>query len=331
MSAALKKELTDITSCNPKRNEEEQAYLGRLVSAIANLDDSDWDSLSPEAQDWYNDAAEAANKGKPIKGFVEAEEPAKPSRGSRAAKKDEPADDDKEEEEDIKVGDKVTAVTKRGKEITGKVVEIEGETLIVETEDGDEEEVDTTKLKSLAVHQEEKPKSGRGSRAAKKDEPADDDSDDAADDVQVGDKVTATTKRGKSYAGEVVEIDEEVVVIEDAEGEEHELDRSKLAELAKQEEKPARKARGSRATKEEASEKPARAPKVSKEDNGGVSVTTRIRELILDDVDAEIPDIEKALKKEKLAYKEATLKLIYGEVHRLLDMLKERKLLKAAR
>lgn len=330
MSAALKKELTEVTSCTPKRNEEEQDYLGRLVSAIANLDDADWDSLSSEAQDWYNDAAEAANKGKPIKGFIEDEEPAKPSRGSRAAKKEEPQDSVKEEEEDIKVGDKVIAVTKRGKEITGKVVEIEGETLIIETEDGDEEEVDTTKLKSLAVQQEEKPKSGRGSRDAKKEEP-DDDPEDAADDIQVGDKVTATTKRGKEITGEVVEIDDDVVVIEDAEGEEHELDRAKLAELVKQEEKPSRKARGSRAAKEEASEKPARAPKVSKEDNGGVSVTTRIRELILDDIDAELPDIEKTLKKEKLAYKEATLKLIYGEVHRLLDMLKERKLLKVAR
>jgi hypothetical protein len=37
------------------------------------------------------------------------------------------------------------------------------------------------------------------------------------------------------------------------------------------------------------------------------------------------------LAKEKLAFKDNTLKLIHSEVHRLVDMMKARKMLKVAR
>lgn len=324
MSAALKKELVEATECTPKRGEDDQKYLGRLVAAVADLEDEGWDELSPEAQAWYNDSAASLNKGKEVKGFEE--EAAAPSRSSGrrgAAKKEDPADGVEYEPE---VGDSVIVTTKRGKTIQGEVVEVDADILVIKDADDEEHEFDPAKIDSVTKVEEEKPnRSARG--AAKKEDPADD------DEIKVGDNVVAVTNRGKEITGKVIEIDGEVLIIEDADGEEEEIDTSKLKSLkvAAPADKSGRSSRQSKGVKPDAPEKAGRAPKVSKEDNGGVSVTTRIREIILDDLEADVVAVEKVLKKEKLAYKEATLKLIYSEVHRLIGMMKERKLIKGTR
>jgi small nuclear ribonucleoprotein (snRNP)-like protein len=335
MSAALKKELVGATGVKEKRNEDEQDFLGRLVTGVANLDDSGWEELSPEAQDWYNDAAGAANKNKPIASFGDEElEAAPPARSTRGAKKDVPAAQDDDDAADPEVGDKVLVTSKRGKEISGEVVEIDDDVIVVSDADGEEHELDRDKQASVEVIKEPAKPAARGSkkdvRAAKEEAECD-------DDISVDDRVTAVTKRGKEISGKVVEIDGDILVIEtDPDGEEQELNISNLKSLVKQEAKePARAARGTRRTAdrdaEAAPDKKARPTKVSKEDNGGVSVTTRIRELILDDLEATPEAIGKLLAKEKLAFKDNTLKLIHSEVHRLVDMMKARKMLKVAR
>ena len=56
------------------KKEDEQKYLKRLTKAIAKLGDDDFEELSEEAQDWYNDAADAVNDDDEIPAFDEEEE-----------------------------------------------------------------------------------------------------------------------------------------------------------------------------------------------------------------------------------------------------------------
>ena len=60
-----------------------------------------------------------------------------------------------------------------------------------------------------------------------------------------------------------------------------------------------------------------------------MSVGTRIKEIIADDIEASEADIAKVLKKEGIAFKENTLKLNYVDCHKFLDILKAKKMLKA--
>lgn len=49
-----------------KTKESESSFLKRLVSVAGQMSDMQWDSLSLEAQTWFNSAAVATNSEKPI-------------------------------------------------------------------------------------------------------------------------------------------------------------------------------------------------------------------------------------------------------------------------
>ena len=348
----IKSELIEVTGVKEKRGEDEQDFLDRMVVSVSELSDQDWDGLSEDAQAWFNDAAEAKNKKKDITGFPEEKpartsrtskadpepEPEKPARGRRAAKA-EPEPEDKPargrraaakeepelEEYEPEVGDFVTITTKRGKASTGEVVEVDDDLIvIIDAEDDAELEFSRSKVESV-VKNCDAFKTG-----------AEDDGESGDDDIAVGSMVVATTKRGKVYTGEVIELDAEVIVI-DVDGDEEELDIDKLKSLVlakadpePEPEKPARTSRSAKA-KADPDDKPARAPKVTAADNGGLSVTLVIREVILDNVESSAEEVHKILTKKKLVFKDPTFKLIYSEVHRIIDMLKERKMFKTAR
>ena len=83
---------------------------------------------------------------------------------------------DKSESADpVKVGNTVTIKTKRGTEATGKIVELEGDLIVLETADGDKEfnrdRIDTI---TLAADAKEEPKTSRrgGAKSDAKEEPA---------------------------------------------------------------------------------------------------------------------------------------------------------------
>jgi hypothetical protein len=146
----------------------------------------------------------------------------------------------------------------------------------------------------------------------------------------VGDTVTLTTKRDKVYTGEVVELDEKIVVIKSADGED-EFDIDRVKEIKVHAARAAESSNGRRRSSEEPKdEKKEDAPTGgrTRASNGGVSVSQRITELIIADMDAKVEDIGKSLKKEGIEFKENTLGLNYTATHKIIDSLKKAKLLK---
>ena len=62
MSSAIELELQKATKTNPRKKEPRQKYLARLIEAVQELKDNEWEELSNEAQVWVNEGAEAIKK-----------------------------------------------------------------------------------------------------------------------------------------------------------------------------------------------------------------------------------------------------------------------------
>jgi hypothetical protein len=70
----IEKEILGFTKTKPKRGEERQDYLERLMYDVQKLSNQQWDDLGhqcPEAQDWVNKAADAVSDKKDIEDFPE--------------------------------------------------------------------------------------------------------------------------------------------------------------------------------------------------------------------------------------------------------------------
>jgi ribosome maturation factor RimP len=357
----IKAELSKATGITQGRNQPIQEFLILLAAGVAGLSDADWNKVTKPAQDWYNDAADAQNaKAKELPNFPDAEADTAaeetPKAGRRGAA---PAasdilkvgatvtitnkrgkattgkvvefdsdvivlDVDGAEQEiardrvdsvhafhgtaepegmpELAAGDTVTVVTKRGKEVTGKIVEITEELLVLDV-DGAEQEFDRERVESIKVAT----KSGRAAKAPAP--PA------------VGDTVTVVTKRGKEVTGKIVEIDGDVYVVE-AGGVEAEGTLNVTPTTA------AEPAEAPKAARRGASKDAPAEEKGKRSSNEGVSIGTRIKELIAADLGATEADIAADLKKEGLEFKENTLKLNYVDAHKFIAILKAAKLIK---
>lgn len=337
----IEKEVSAATGLEAKKGEARAEYLARLMKGIAGLDDKGWDGLSEEAQNWYNDNAEARNKAKkagkdvpeptdfPDAKAAEAEEPKSRRRSSddedepKGSKKAAPSLDALEEGQRFKI------TTKRGKTIEGTVVEnnAKKEFLAYKDGDGEEDEIDYSKVESLEAFHGDAGK------------------DDGAGDAEpsVGDEVKLTTKRGKVFKGRITELsDDEVVIATDDGPEDFARDRVETIEVtskakagakaekkaAKEEEEPRRAAKEEKKGKEEKEDD---AGRTRSKNPDGVSIGTVIKELIAENQDASEKEIGKMLEKKGLEFKENTLKLNFVDCHKFLTILKEKKLLKAAK
>jgi len=315
--SAIEKTLVDL-DIKPKRNEDRQDFLRRAAKEVAALPDKDWDALSDEAQDWANSVVDAINaKAKVLPDFPDlvVEQPETETRSRRSAPKDD-ADDKKGtpgtkaiDPSKVKVKMAVKVVTKRGKELSGTVIEIDKEVLVLRQGNGDEEELNIDRIETIYTL----------------DTGADDDAE--ADPIKVGAEVVVTTKRGKELSGKIVELDGELLVLATADGEE-ELMRDRVESI---------KVKGGRAAAEPETKSRRSAPKDEggeatdkkrSSNPAGVSVGQRIKELIAEDPSASIDDIDKALTKEGLEYKETSLKMNYADCHKFLECLKAAKRLK---
>ena len=69
----IENELLEVAKLKSKNNEERQAYLSRLMRAVAKVSDGVWNELSTEAQDWNNNAAQAVQNGTDIQEFPDME------------------------------------------------------------------------------------------------------------------------------------------------------------------------------------------------------------------------------------------------------------------
>ena len=316
--SAIQAALAAATDISPSKRSNEtitdQAYLKRLALGVQDLPDADWNKLSQEAQDWFNAAADAIEKKTDVPEFPDLvkAEPTTRRRGSAAAAETKPMTS-----ADAKKGMKVTVVTKRGKEYTGEVVEADDQGLVLEV-DGKDVELDHDKIDKISM---------AGGAAAAAEEPE-------VSEPEVSDTVEVVTKRGKKIMGNIVELTDEDMVLKDAAGEVHELAKDRLESVVVKVKNA--KASGSTSRTSSKTESASSTPKADAEPagrasakaNGGVSVTTRIRELIAENLDAKKEDISAALKKEGLEFKQATLDLTFGDMHKIVGILRDRKLLK---
>lgn len=314
--SAIQAALAAATDINPSKRSNEtvtdQAYLKRLALGVQDLPDDEWNKLGQEAQDWFNQAADAIEKKTDIPAFPDLvkAEPAARRRGSSASAEVKPMTS-----ADAKKGMKVVITTKRGKEYTGEVVEADDQGLVLEV-DGKDVELDHDKIDKISLV-------GAGSDAEP--EPME---------PEVGDTVEVVTKRGKKIMGNIVELTDEDMVLKDAAGEPHELSKDRLESVVVKVKNA--KASGSTSRAGGKAESTSNTPKADAEPagrasakaNGGVSVTTRIRELIAENLDAKKEDISAALKKGGLEFKQATLDLTFGDMHKIVGILRDRKLLK---
>ena len=318
----IAKTLADVAEVTIKRGEDRQEFLNRAIKAVSDLSDKDWDALGKEAQDWFNAAADAKNaKAKTLPDFPDLEEQEEPKTSRRSSAKDkdeEPKTTGTKEIDVAKVKAKmaVKVVTKRGKEFTGVVAEVDDEVLVLKMGNGDEEEVSVDRIQVVFA---------LDTAGEKDDEPA--------DPIKVGAQVIVTTKRGKEVKGKIVEMDDDVIVLKTDEGEE-ELDRSRIGAIevtgggkVKDDEPAAKTSRRSSAKDEDKDDGKAKRTRSSNE--GGVSVGQRIKELIADDLEATEAEIGKKLTKEGLEFRENTLKLNYADAHKFIEILKAKKMLKA--
>ena len=306
-------ELMEATGLKAVRNEDRQDLIKRIMKDVGALSEKAWEALSGEAQDWFNAAADAQNaKKKVLPDFPDLEEdepedePAPTSR-RRGADKEEAKAGVKP-----KVGVVAKVTTKRGKTSTGKIVELDADIIVLQMGNGSEEEFDRSRVESIEM---------AGQEAA--DEPEDEDDDP----IKVGAEVTVVTKRGKEYTGKIVELDADVIVL-DVDGKDEELSRDRVESIKPV--KAAKPAASSRrgAAKDDDKDEPETEGKSKRVNNGGVSVGTRIKELIAEDFEATEADIAKALKKEGIDCKDNTLKLNYVDAHKFIAILKAKKKIK---
>jgi hypothetical protein len=312
MSKILK-ELLAATELKAVRNEDQQDTIKRVMKGVEGLNDKAWEGLSQDAQDWFNSAADALNaKKKVLPYFPDAEESEPEKEEPKASRRGASKEADKPAEPKLK--DVVKITTKRGKTETGTVVEIDDEVIVLKYGNGEEAEFNRDRLESIEV--------AGGNDAGGDDEPD--------DGIKVGAEVTVVTKRGKEVTGKLVEMDDEFIVL-DVDGKDEEFSRDRVESVspvkgkakadAKEEPKSSRRGASKEADKP-ADEKPKRAS------NGEVSIGTRIKDLIADDLEATEADIAKILKKEGLEFRENTLKLNFVDCHKFLVILKAKKLIK---
>lgn len=325
----IQQALAKATEIEPKKDEsiKSESYLKRLALGVQDLPDAAWNKLPVEVQDWVNEASDAINAKKPPPVFPDYkdEEPAEeaPARRRRSAVEEEPEAAKVTEYKPAK-GDSVIITTKRGKQIEAVIVDPDDKGELVYEDAEGEAGLALDRIQSiLPVKTVKEEPSSRRRRAADEEEPA----EPAA--PEVSDTVEVTTARDKVHTGNVLEISDDTLVITTASGEELEFDRAKLksVKVKVKNAKPAGRARTG-AAEPEKTDKKEKAGKVTKEENGGVSVTTRARELMCDDLSASVEDIGKLLKKEGLEFKENTIQLIHRDVQKLVGMLKARKMMK---
>lgn len=107
----LEVELETATNLKPKKSEEPGGtsrgeYLHKLMDSIEGLPEADWDSLSAEAQKWYNEGAKALKAQEPIPDFVDNGE-------DTEEEQDDEEQDEQEQEDEMAMEGQETGGTKQ--------------------------------------------------------------------------------------------------------------------------------------------------------------------------------------------------------------------------
>lgn len=345
----IKAELMNAVAFAPQRGESERDNTIRLVLAVQDATDPVWNALSDAAKEWVNAAAVSinaldTNPDGEITPFPDAvAAPAPRARVARAAATPAPAPVPEPEPEPegaddgLLVGDEISALTKRGKTITGVIKELlvddAGEQFGIVLED--DTELEFEKLESIDLIGG----AAEGAEAAEAVAGAVDD-----DSVNVGDTLQVVTGRDKTVMGVVVELAEDVVALRlpDDSVEDFTFSRLKsykvLAYAAASAPAPApapaattrpRVARGAAAATPAATPTaapaaaPATAPRTRASATGGVSVGKRIQQLMAANTSITLDQLMKTLAAEKIDAKEATVDMQWKANTSFIALLKE--------
>lgn len=322
MTQSIREELCAITEIKEKRGEDAQTFFKRLVSATGELTNEEWDKLSGPAGDWFNDAVDSANARQDIPGFPD-EKQAQPEATQRRRARTTDPEPSTSSKYEPKLKDKVRVVTTRDKEYTGEIVALDakGFALAINDNEKDDIDLDFDRIKSIA------PLGAASSQAAI-----------SQDNPEAGDTVQVETMRGKVVMGVIIEITADDVAVKDAAGETHDFPKRyvkslviKLKGKAPGQSTAQIAEAGGRRRATPSSGNGAADPAAARTrstNSGGMSIGTRIRELVIDNQGWGVEQITKQLQQEKLDFKDNTVSLNFNEAKKFLKLLEERKMLR---
>lgn len=341
----IQAELSKATGVSQKPGQDRQAFFILLLVAVSKLSDAEWNALSVPAQDWFNDAADAREAKKPtlpeMPDYVAEAAPKTTSRRRAAEPEPEPTPASYEPA----VGDFVDVTTKRGSSYpNAEIVEI-GDDFVAIQPDGTTDPED--QLEVALVGTTFVPVAGEAAEG--EGEGVGEEEDAGPFEPAVGDLVTVTNKRGKVTTGEIVEIDDAIVVVKPDDGTaEVEFAKDRIESIVPvgggaQEEAPApapapapvpaassrRRAAEDTPPVKEDKAAPKEDKKATRSGNPrGVSVGARVREIMAENLDIEQGAVEKILKAEGLEFREPTLNLIYKDTSQFISLLRGLKKIK---
>ena len=308
IKSKIQDELVKATGVKPDDYKDRQKFLHALMMGVSKLNDADFDKISDPAADWNNEVVDAykSDKNKDLADFadIEADEPAKRTRRS--------ADDGGSTVMTPKVGDTCEVTNSRDVTKKGVVVEIDDKVLVLDVPGEGPIDYSRDRIKSTNVL----------NGASAKDEPA------GEFVPKVGLWVAIKTKRGRECEGKIVEIDKENLTLE-VDGKDEDFARDRV-ETIKAVASKGEKADDSGKGKDDGKTKDAgEGGKEKRASNPeGVSVGTRIMEIIADDLDVSEEAVGKQLKKDGLEFKDNTLTMQYKQARKMVEILRKKKMLK---
>ena len=316
--SVIRKELKAVTGVRQKANEDPQTFFTRIIDAIDELDEDDWDELSKDSQNWYNAAVDAKNekfKGKKIAipNFTDEDEedddePASKSKRKstrKSSRRVKPAEDEDEDEDDDEqdiiledlMGKNVSVKVGR-KTITGRLEDIDDGVVYIDLGEGEEyAELDEDKIKGFSEVEDEddedddepasKSKRGRGTSKRKGSRKSTRRAQTAVDEVEDEDE-PAKPKRGRGT--------------------------SKRKGSRKSTRKSSRKA---------VAAKPKRGRGSKSSGSEDVPIGKTIREIVCGDLELTKEEVREELEEKGIEFKDGTVDVLYGEIHKTVEMLEE--------
>lgn len=171
----IETELMDATALKRKVAEKPQLWMTRLIKAVQDLPEDEWDKISEPAQLWVNGGAKAIKGEKEVPAFPgeepeEDEEDAKPARRGRAAAA--AVDEEEEEEKPSRKSSRRAAAAEEEEEEEKPARR--GRAAAVEEEEEEEKPARRSTRRAARDEDEEEEKPARRGRAAR-DEDEDED------------------------------------------------------------------------------------------------------------------------------------------------------------
>ena len=118
-SNGIEKELIEATDTVRKNDEDDQDYYRRLIDAVTELSDDDWEVISTPAQKWVNAGVKSIEDSSPIADFdgevIEPDDKSKPQNEQEHEMSSRKKNDNKKAPTKGKTSSKGKAETKKGK------------------------------------------------------------------------------------------------------------------------------------------------------------------------------------------------------------------------